>query len=684
MAQSPQQARPPLEILDAMTVFQAGMDSGIAAELIPKNQLAFASNGTVRGSYITHRPPFTNIPLTFTDTNAQTAFETGLWQGACWAQPPSTPEGLVCQIAGRLWFIEIVGNTGIVSEVTIPGDPNPATNTQAWLFQAEKWVIVTDGVSIPIFLDLSTMIARRSLVQNRVANNASISVSFVIPSVGSNVSITLSAASSPALANGQLVNVWGVGQFTVFDASADPVIVLTNVNATPVGGTVVAPATLTWTTTASELPPGRMGAYWRGRIWLCLVDGLQWLAGDQVGGPSGTLAENFLDSILKITENSYLAGGGNFRVPGNVDHIQAMVPIAILDAALGQGQLAILTSTIVFTVNATVDRLTWATMQNPILTVSLLSNGGLGQYSTVSANGDIMFRSVDGIRSLVLGRREFDTWGNVPISLEMARILDLDDIDLLPFSSGIVFDNRLLMTTAPNVSTQGVQFTGLVALNFDPISTLRGKLPSVYDGVWKGINTLQLVTGYFTKVQRAFSFTLLNNAIHLTEILETSPDIQSPNAIVTPAEIYDNGVQPISLAFETGYFFHTQDPRSEPYLQLMDGEVAVDVLVGEVQFQVYWKPDQYPCWIPWIGWVECATIGPTSRPQFRPRMGFGRPPVDLCDPSTDRPFVEGYQFQVKMVISGHCRVREIRLRAVVKPQPKFAPPACDSICPPEL
>lgn len=677
-----------VEQLDATTTFQSGMNSGIAPELLPKSQLAWALNGTVRGTYITHRPPFHDRGITFASPGQQSAFEQGLWQGACWAQPDNAPEGLVCQIAGRLYYVEIVGNVATCTDLTIPGNPNPPTNPQAWLFQAEKWVILNDGASTPIFLDLSTKTARRSLVQNRTTFNATFVApnNFVIPVIDGATTVNITFSAVTGLTVGQIINVWGVGQFQVTNVGADPVITVININGLPVGGTVVAPGTATWSTAISELPPGRMGAYWRGRIWLCLTDGIQFLAGDIVGGPSGTLVNNFQDAILKISENTYLAGGGNFRVPGTVDHIQAIVPTATLDASLGQGQLAVLTSQIVFSVNATVDRLTWQSMQNPILTESLLANGGQGQNSTVPANGDTLFRAIDGIRSLILGRREFDTWGNVPQSREMNRTLPLDNLQLLPFSSAVVFENRLLMTASPIASTQGVFHSGLVALNFDPISTLGGKAPSVYDGAWKGINTLQLVAGYFANVQRCFAFNLdtiaTPNRIKLTEILPTPPDVLSDSMVVTPDQIYDNGTNPISLVFETPVLFKGQDPRQAPYLRLMDGECAVDLLVGEVIFQVYWKPDQYPCWVPWAAWTECATIGNNQQPQFRPRMGFGRPDVSKCDPSTNRPLCEGYQFQVKMIVTGHCRVREVRLLSVTIPQPKFAPLKCAVVCPP--
>jgi len=368
-----------------------------------------------------------------------------------------------------------------------------------------------------------------------------------------------------------------------------------------------------------------------------------------------------------------------------VDRIQAFVPTAILDASMGQGQLAVLTNNIVFSVNATVDRLTWQSMQNPILTESLLGIGGQGQNSSIPANGDVLFRSAVGLQSLILGRRDFDTWGNVPQSREMNRVLPLDNPALLPFGSAVVFENRFLLTASPLVSDQGVYHSALVGLNFDPISTLGGKAPSVYDGTWKGLNVLQLITGSFANVPRCFAFNLdliaSPHRIKLTEILPTPPDVLNESTVVSPDQIYDNGTTPIDLLFETPVFFKPQDPRTAPYLKLMDGECAVDLLVGEVLFQVYWKPDQYPCWVPWIAWTECATQGATAQPQFRPRMGFGRPPVNLCDTSTNRPLCEGYQFQVRMIVTGHCRVREVRLLAVTAPQPKFSPLRCSVVCP---
>jgi len=111
-------------------------------------------------------------------------------------------------------------------------DVNPASRTQAWLWQAEKWMIINDGQSVPIFFDGAT--SRRSVL------------------VGAN----------------------------------------------------------------PELPIARMGTYWLGRVWQAGPDGVTFLAGDAVGGASGTLAEEFRDAVLHISENLYLASNKRFRVPG--------------------------------------------------------------------------------------------------------------------------------------------------------------------------------------------------------------------------------------------------------------------------------------------------------------------------------------------------------------------------------
>jgi len=586
----------PATLEDSLFTFEAGSNRGIAPLLLPKNQLAAAINTTVRGSFATHRATVRKINVSFSNVGVQTAIESGLWQGADRYQPDNGSESLVAMISGRLFQFTpaILTPDSTAWEIPIAGGPNPADRTQAWLWQSEKWTIINDGLSIPIFFDGTT--ARRS----------------------------------------------NVG--------------------------------------AGELPPGRMGAYGMGRNWFSLVDGKQFEGSDIVNSSSGTIGNNFRDAVLKVTQNTFLAGGGKFTVPGTMGEITAMKFVANLDASLGQGPLHVFTYSTIFSCNAPVDNLTWQDITNPILTETLISNGALAQNSTVIANSDVIFRSLDGIRSEILGRRDFNTWGNVPQSNEVRPVLDQDSPDLLRYSSAVVFDNRYLITALPTPSDQGVYHKKLIALNFDTISSLRGKAPSVYDDVWVGLNVLQLVTGQFNRVERCFAFCLntITNTIDLYEILKSGKAIYDVDDFGNQRIIWE-GESPVLFNYPDG------DPRKHQLKRLQDGEIYVDDLIGKVDFQVWYKPEESRCWIPWFKWQECAPevseTNPYAKPQFRPRMGLGEPSPAPCDETTNRPFREGYNFQIKWIITGHCRFLGGRVRAITCPEPSYAPQNCTPQCP---
>lgn len=666
----------PIELIDTLFAFDAGMNSGIAPLLLQKNQLANALNLSVRETFAHPRSYYRKMVLDFGgDANLQALVEKPLWQGGCYYKPDFGLECLIGAIAGRLFQFQVSGNTLTVSDVT-GTTPLVPTQTQAWLWQTEKWVIYQDGVSKPLFY-ASGAAATQSNYGVPVPFNDTVATAFVVPSLGSNVSITFSVGGGN-VAVGDIITIKNFGQFLVSDISGDPTFVCVNQSATSVNARVPVNTVITWNHVGTQLPPGRMGAYGMGRNWICLTDGKQFVASDLVGGASGTQANNYRDAVLQITENLYLAGGGNFTVPGSIGTIQFMTFTATLDASLGQGPLQVGTEAGIFSCNAPLDRLTWQDVTNPILTESLIAFGGLSQTSTVLANGDIIMRSPDGIRSLILARRDFDTWGNVPISREVDPQLAKDRQDLLGWASAIVFDNRFLMTSRPVATDHGVYHRQLVALNFDPISSLRGKAPSVYDGMWSGLNVLQLIAGTFQKKQRAFAFSLntFTDTLEVWEILPSADPAIEDDDTGTPT--------PVVWSLESASLFNydQKDPRFHMLKCLKDGEIYVDELKGRVHFEVLYKPDQWPCWVPWHQWDVCAdNEGTDDKPGFIPRMGLGEPSSSPCDSFNNRVLREFYTAQVKIIITGHCTLKGARFKAVTVPETPFAKQICDPICP---
>lgn len=668
----------PREVEDFLSDYIAGMNSGVSPLLLKHNQGAFLLNSTVRGAFARNRPPYQHFTLTFVDEPTRLAFEGGLFQGYCFYNPDAGDDAIMVAISGKLYKItpSLTTFTATVVEVSTASTQQSPIATKHWLWQSEKWVIWNDGSSLPVFYDGTTTV--RSGGQTPPAPPTFPNISqqvWTVPQVGSSVALTTSGDYSAL--NGQYVTVITQGIFLT-SLGGPATVTLTSIN--PVfPGSIATAGTGGWpvsqygtSTFRPELPAGRMGVYGMGRNWMALTDGKQFVASDLVGGSSGTQANNYRDAVLKVTENAFLSGGGYFTVPGSVGDIKAMKFASTLDVSLGQGPLQVFTTNSVFSCNAPVDRATWQSLVNPILTQSLIGSGATSQEATIPVNNDIIFRSSGiTVRSLILARREFSTWGNVPISDEMERVLLQDDTTLLQYASAVTFNNRLFMTASPEESDQGVFHPGTIVINFDPLSSMRGKLPSVWDGLWTGLNVLGYVADTFNDVERCFALTLnvTEGKIELYEVLQDD------------AQIADDGSIPILWGFESGSRkFGQDDPRNRDLLKLIDGEIFIDQLEGRVDFRMYYKPDQYPCWVLWRQWSECASLTSTQ-PQFRPRMGLGEPSGVPCDASTGRPFREGYNFQFKLLVNGRCRFLGARFKAVTLPQSRYAPPGCP--CPTE-
>lgn len=421
--------------------------------------------------------------------------------------------------------------------------------------------------------------------------------------------------------------------------------------------------------TVPELPVGKMGAYGMGRNVMCLADGRSFIYSDIVGATSGSPSVANRDAVLKVTENTFLAGGGVFVVPGNVGDITSMTFTANLDASLGQGPLQIGTPTTIFSCQVPVDRTTWQTLENPILTVSLKGKGPLGQYGTILINSDTLFRALDGLGSLILARRDFTAWGNVPISREMQRVIDEDNVELLGNATAVQFDNRLLVGCFPFRGPLGVYHQGFIALNFDPVSSLRGKQASIYDGLWTGLQAFQLISGKFSGDERgfAFCFETFTNKIILTELHQSGEGE------------FDNGTIPITWSFESASLFNNvknKGPFDE--IELKDGEIYLSDIEGVVHVESWYRPAWSECWIPWHSFSICGT--PNDPKQFRSRLGLGQPTADDCEPTNNRPYRIGVSFQVRFQFTGACKFRGAIFKASRSPETFWAKAKCEDLC----
>ncbi len=656
----------PAYTYDSVGPFAFGMNAGLLPSQLPHDQLAYATNATVRGGYASPRAPNRRIALDYGgDGVLQERVQSGRWQGAAFYKADDGTGSLIASIGGRLFQFTPNGKTATVREITI------AHNT-----------IVQTGFAVPAPGATVTITVLSTV---NLAANYEIKIgpyNYLIVSVDSATVLTVENVDDPGplAAAGSVLTFWDVNPASRTQAwlwQAEKWMIINDGQSVPIFFDGATSRRSILVGANPELPIARMGTYWLGRVWQAGPDGRTFLAGDAVGGASGTLAYQFRDAVLHVTENTYLASNKVFYVPGNIGDITAIIGVPTLDVSLGQGPVQIYTQQFVFSCNAPTTVADWATVTNPILTVSA-QTGASGQYSTVLTNSDVISRPRYGVASLILGRREFATWGNVPISREVQPILDLDDPALLAYSTAVVFDNRLLMSTSPVFTQHGVYHRGWVALNFDLISTLRGKAPSVWEGVGTGIEVLQFVKGTFNGVERCFAFVLYQGEeIQLWEVLPTMTDA-----------IDDNDANPIIWSLETPGMLPDPNPKNPIYQRIEDGFAWVQDVRGRVDFDVFFRPIEYPCWTRWHRFSICGertacTVDPltgcanirTTPPQSRTELGFGKP-AGACDPIEDRPLTDAKEFQFRLVIQGHCRIMSLNFMGSVVPPPRFAKPVC--------
>lgn len=420
----------------------------------------------------------------------------------------------------------------------------------------------------------------------------------------------------------------------------------------------------------SQVPPGRCMEYYMGRIWV-QIGARNYAAGDIVYGPSGTAGYNYRDSILYWTENTYLAGGGAFNVPNQFGAIRAIKHPAAIDSALGEGQLIIFSRDAIYALQVPVDRNEWQAVDadnQPLQKVIQLRYGTTAERSVVRINGDLFYSAYDGARSLQMAVRNYPDWGQRSISRNINRAWQFNDRTYARFASGVEFDNRFLLTIMPSQTDVGVIHKGVVVLDFDVITSLQSKLPPAWEGMYEGLQFLQLLEAESGGLQRCFGI-IRSTDTGKIEVWE-----------LTNYQKNEEGDKRVNWVVETPAY-----TWGKPFMlkELDTAELWIDKIYGTVDFQVQYRVDQDPCWVDWHLFRLCnardscedidAVCYPgstvTYREGYRATVTMPKPPK-RGDANMIRPTTQGYQFQMRILVKGWCRIRGILLHAF----PRFKAP----------
>ena len=629
-----------------------GIDMGTDPSLLPDVQAAFASNLSFTGDLPVTRQPWLSVPLSTPLA--------GLFQGAtCYSTNQTC--ALVASINGRLYRIDLESIPAVVTDIT---PVITITVTEDFIVPAVAALVLVSVTSEAPFAvgDTLTIEGGTYTVVNRAA--AQLTLSFVggdtpgdTIAAGTTIFIgaTLVTLSHTNPATLDFVWLFQAEQFLIVLARQQKSLIYDGTK------TIVAGPT--------QVPSGILGLYSWGRLWIVLPDERSFVAGDIVYGPSGTAFYNYADALLYFTENDFLNEGGFFSVPNNAGNITAMQSLATIDSSLGIGPILVGTTGSVISVNAPPDRTTWKNLTYPIQTISLLDYGPVGPRFTTPVNNDMWYRSLDGFRSFIVARRDTTSWGNTPMSHEVSPILRNDTPAFLYHGSSILFDNRFIGTVAPNRVTQGIAHEGLAFINFDSLSTLRGKQPAIWEGLGSGLSILQLVRATVQGTERAFAFVAgEDDAIELWELLPESTGFYDTFRSVGEDGSLTLVRTPIKTVLETKRYVY------DHLVKLIMAELYLDDIVDDISLRILWKPDQYPSWVDWAtidlcasvtqctlaspGQFSCTLWKPNAR-TYAARIRLPRPP-EACNELAGIPLDRMYEAQFRLEGTGHFRLRKFR------------------------
>lgn len=428
------------------------------------------------------------------------------------------------------------------------------------------------------------------------------------------------------------------------------------------------------TSNINQIPSATAMAFFQGRIFYATGNTVN--GGDIEGGPSGTLANNYKDSVLCVTENPLCFGGDGFTMPSGSDNITGLAIPQMINASLGQGLLNIFTANSVFALQVPVTRADWiaanSTNQPQVFVVQQgAGTGSCNDTGIVPINGDLWYTRSDGnIQSLLTAVRYFQQWANVDVSSNENYLLDTINRDLLGTVGGIFFSNYYLSLTSPVTTPYGVVFKAIVPLDLESISTLEEQLPPAWEGQYEGLQIFALTVATFVSTQRAFATTLSTETAGQIELCELIPEI-----------VGDTGNR-IQWQFLTPSMTFSEHGWETELKRLVSAELWLDSIKGVVDIEVEYIPDGSSCPCKWTRFSVCNA---TDSSQLTPSQGYPlipfspgkrRPlvlplPPDANDDEDGRPANVAFEFQTIVTIKGECRVRGWFLKAEKVERPLY-------------
>jgi len=359
------------------------------------------------------------------------------------------------------------------------------------------------------------------------------------------------------------------------------------------------------------------------------------------------------ESCLKFTEVEYWATGGAHCMPLELGYIYGMTAFRNAATGTGVGSLVVFADKGVVAYDFSVPRSEWAYVNTS--QVLFTGAGCRSPRSTITVNDDLLYRGIDGQRTIRFTKSEVGSGGgslsNTPMSLPVDTWFANEERVYLPFVSSSQWDNYIF-TTAGGVDDY--LFRGLVTLDTAVTHGLVGSSQPAFPGIWTGFKFAQVINADRAGRRELFAFTEGPELYRLDEDALDDAGISIKARLITRSHNFGDAAS--SKQFD--------------YIDLWVSDV-----LKETTITVYFRPTGYPKW---------CLVGSRSVGVYPGYPGYKRKLRFSLDDSTvyannvsGEPLRVGTEFQFAIEIEGNATIERCLMMAAKKSEPP--PDPCDTI-----
>jgi len=338
-------------------------------------------------------------------------------------------------------------------------------------------------------------------------------------------------------------------------------------------------------------------------------------------------------SCLRFIEGEYWGTGGAHCLPLELGHIYGMDAFRNAATGTGVGTLLAFARNGVVAYDFSVPRLDWPEVNTAQV---LFTNAGCkSPWSTLAVNDDLMYRGVDGLRTVRYTATSVGSssgaLSNLPMSLRVSTWFDSEVRSYLKYVSTAFWNNYALVTVA---GTDTRYFQGIVALDTAATHALAGNSNPAFPGVWTGYSFAQVVNAERLGRNEVFVFVEGPRLLRLDE--DATQDVDSAGESVNIES---------RLVTRSYNFGDAGMVKKLQHLDLWLSGIYVDSTIS-----VYFRPTGYPKWC-LMGSREVEAAA--GYPGYRRRLRFSiEDATQFCNTMTKELLPVGTEFQFAIEIEG--------------------------------